>query len=127
MDNREAPQFWIFTKIGLSFLKQVRLMKQRAKSIRNSCDAIDCSHYVSVTAAFSIPTSAFDDLIPFRNFFAHRNDHTVNLAKAVAFSYSISQLLHPTDILCSFAYGRHQILLLDWLDDFQATAGQLCE
>ena len=91
------------------------------------CQEIGCSHYSDILVAFSVPTKVFDHLPKFRNFFAHRNDQTTLTVKNLALYYSISDRLHPSETLCSRAYGRPQILILDWIDDINNTIGLLCK
>ena len=92
-----------------------------------SCDEIGCSNYPDILNAFSVPTNVFEHLPKFRNFFAHRNDHTVKIAKNIAHQYSINASLQPSVILCTPAYGRPQILLLDWIDDINTVVKLLCK
>jgi hypothetical protein len=91
-----------------------------------SCDEIGCSNQVEIVNAFSVPTNVFDHLSKFRNYFAHRNDYTVTLIKNIAHRYSIPVHQHPSEILCNPAYGRPQILILDWIDDINLTVELLC-
>jgi hypothetical protein len=95
-------------------------------TLTKSCNAIGCSYQPQIIAAFSVPTSAFDDIPKFRNFYAHRNDYTVGFAQNVATRYSISPRQHPTAILASVAYHRPQPLILDWIDDFINVIDLLC-
>lgn len=81
---------------------------------------------MDVLAAFSVPTKVFEHLPMMRNFYAHRNEHTARIAKNLA-RYTIPMRGHPTEILCTRAYGRPQILILDWIDDITAIVELLCE
>lgn len=47
------------------------------------CQEIGCSNQANITLAFSVPTSVFEDLTKFRNFFAHRNKSTMNAALTI--------------------------------------------
>jgi hypothetical protein len=87
---------------------------------------IGCSNLTEITHAFSIATGVFDDLPRFRHFFAHRNEHTVSFVRDIARKYSIDPQLHPTEMLCTSAYGRPQTILRDWMDDMDATVQLLC-
>jgi hypothetical protein len=96
------------------------------KTLIDSSNEIGCSNYSQILAAFSYPTTVYNDLTKFRNFYAHRNEHTVSFTKSVASSYSIPVSNHPTEILCTPAYGRPQNLILDWIDDIQNVTELLC-
>jgi hypothetical protein len=96
-------------------------------TLLNSCAEISCSNYTDIQAAFSVPTNAFSHLTKFRNFYAHRNDETVNIAKNLASHYSIRTDRHPNKILCTPSLGRPQILILDWIDDIKQTFELLCK
>jgi hypothetical protein len=91
-----------------------------------SCVEIGCSNLTEITRAFSIATGVFDDLPRFRHFYAHRNEHTVGFVRDIARKYSIDPRMHPTEVLCTPAYGRPQIILLDWIDDISVTVQLLC-
>jgi hypothetical protein len=62
-----------------------------------------------------------------RNFYAHRNDQTARAAKEIARHYTIAGLDHPTQILSTPAYGRPQVLILDWIDELTIIVEFLCE
>lgn len=85
--------------------------------LMGSCSEIGCSNLNNIQAAFSIQTKVFEHLPTFRNFYAHRNDYTAQKAKNIARYYTIIVHNHPSNILFSYAYGRPQILILDWIDD----------
>ena len=94
-----------------------------------SCQEIACSNQANIISALSVPTSAFDDLTKFRNFFAHRNKVTTNAALNLASHYgiSITSQTHPVEILCSPALGRTQAVILDWIDDISLVIELLCQ
>ena len=98
----------------------------KPETLMKSCHEIGCSNYQDILSAFSVPSKVFEHLPKFRNFYAHRNDHTVLIAKNVASQYSIATHGQPSDILCTQAYGRPQILLLDWIDDISNVIELLC-
>jgi hypothetical protein len=93
----------------------------------DSSREIGCSNYGSILAAFALPTTVFDHLPKFRNFYAHRNDSTSGNAQSLALHYSISPNQHPSRILCAPAYGRPQALILDWIDDTLNVIDLLCQ
>ena len=96
------------------------------KTLIDSCHEINCSNYTDIIAAFSVPTRVFNDLTKFRNYFAHRNEYTFGFTKVVANHYSIPTHHHPSKILCTQAYGRPQVLMLDWIDDIEVIIEFLC-
>jgi len=98
----------------------------KPETLIKSCYEIGCSNYLDIQNAFSLPTKVFENLPKFRNFFAHRNYDTVGEAKLIAHQYSIPVHRHPTEILCTPAYGRPQVLILDWIDDIRLTVELLC-
>ncbi len=97
------------------------------KNLIDSCDEIGCSNYTAIQNAFSIQTKVFDHLSTFRNFYAHRNDETAIKTQKIAGEYTIPFPAHPSEILLSHAYGRPQILILDWIDDLDTIVQYLCE
>ena len=96
------------------------------QTLIRSCSEIGCSNYIEIQNAFSIPTKVFQHLPTYRNFYAHRNDDTAQKAKEIARQYSIPVRGHPSQILCTPAYGRPQVLLLDWIDDIRFVLELLC-
>ena len=92
-----------------------------------SCTGIGCSNLIEIQAAFSISTKVFEHLPTFRNFYAHRNYITAQKAKNIARYYTIFVHNHPSKILFSYAYGRPQILILDWIDDMKIVLDLLCK
>jgi len=97
------------------------------ETLIKSCQEIGCSHHSDILTAFAIPTQVFGHLTKFRNFYAHRNQSTIDIAKNLATSYSIPTTMHPTQILRSSAYGRYQPLILDWVDDVRNIFEILCQ
>lgn len=97
------------------------------KNLIDSCDEIGCSNYTAIQNAFSIQTGVFDHLSTFRNFYAHRNDATAMKTQKIAGEYTIPIPGQPSEVLLSHAYGRPQILILDWIDDLDTIAQFLCE
>lgn len=93
-----------------------------------TCQALQCSHLADVQAALSLQTRVFQDLPPFRNFYAHRNAESarraVQLGKSI---YLITGPTHPSDVLARPARNRPQALILDWLDDIHAIVDLLCD
>lgn len=92
----------------------------------DSSHQILCSHHPNILAAFALPTTVFDHLTKFRNFCAHRNDSTSDIAQGLAFHYSIPPTQHPMKILCTPGYGRPQSVILDWVDDTLNVIELLC-
>lgn len=92
-----------------------------------SCKEIGCSNQTEILNALSLSPQVFKHLPTFRNFYAHRNDHTVMKAKNIARHYSMPIQGHPSEILLTPAYGRPQILILDWIDDIHTIVELLCE
>ena len=97
------------------------------KVLIKSCTGIGCSNLIEIQAAFSISTKVFEHLSTFRNFYAHRNYYTAQKAKNIARYYTILVHNHPSNILFSYAYGRPQILILDWIDDMKIVLELLCK
>lgn len=96
------------------------------KTLTDSCDEIGCSNYTDIQNAFSIQTKVFNHLPTFRNFYAHRNDETAIKTQKIAGEYTISTPRHPSKILLSSAYGRPQVLILDWIDELDTIVQFLC-
>jgi hypothetical protein len=92
-----------------------------------TCQAIACSHIISVQAALSLQTRVFDDLPVFRNFYAHRNEESSDKAMRLASrQYLISRVHTPTQALTARAHRRPQPLLMDWMDDVVVVISLLC-
>jgi hypothetical protein len=85
------------------------------------------SNYSVIANTFSLGLPVFAHLPVFRNFFAHRGRGTSEAARNIAFHYSISGALRPSEILLSNAIWRPQPLILDWIDDISAVIDLLCE
>ncbi|HVO69083.1 MAG TPA: hypothetical protein VMT24_03495 [Aggregatilineaceae bacterium] len=96
------------------------------KVFMSICQNIGCSNQPDITAAFSAGFRVFDDLPVFRNFYAHRNEHTQRAAVRIATLYGIPATLRPSQILLSRPLGRPQPLAIDWLDDLSFTIEYLC-
>ena len=92
----------------------------------DSSQEILCSHHPSIVAAFALPTTVFDHLTKFRNYYAHRNESTCAIAQGLAFYHSIPPDQNPSIILCTPGYGRPQSLILDWLDETLNVIDLLC-
>ena len=97
------------------------------KTVIDSCDEIGCSNYTEILNAFSAETKVFAHLPAFRNFYAHRNEHTAIATQKIAEGYSIPIPGHPSEILLTPAYRRPQTLILDWIDDIDIVVKLLCE
>lgn len=95
-------------------------------NLTNSSAAISASNYANMLAAFSTPSTVFRDLPTFRNFYAHRNFETAELATDLASRYSLPRPTHPTLLLNTPAAGRSQTILFDFMDELRITAELLC-
>ena len=125
---------WVTARGNKSWAQRDEPSWHQPNVLIDSCQEIGCSNQTNIMSAFSIPTSAFENLTKFRNFFAHRNKNTMQKALDVANQYSISTTpqnstmpYHPAKILCSPALGRNQTLLLDWIDDISLVIDILCQ
>src|SRR3989304_5529943 len=83
--------------------------------------AIGASNTTRVSAGLSASSGVFDDLPPFRHFFAHRGRDTAQPLKRRIRAQSISPAVRPTEALLTPASVlgavRPQPWLLDWIDD----------
>lgn len=96
--------------------------------LMTSCTDLGCSNLAQIHAALSMGTGVFNRLPTFRNFFAHRNEATAQSVRNAAGFYSIPVAgRHPAEILRSQPHGRPFPLLLEWIDDLQATIELICE
>ena len=83
--------------------------------------AVGASNRPKVGAALSAPTKVFDELSPFRHFYAHRGRDTAAQLAPLIRARAIPSYLRPTEALlvpaASLGTTRPQPLLLDWIDD----------
>lgn len=83
--------------------------------------AIGASNTATVSAGLSASGGVFDDLPPFRHFFAHRGRDTAETLRPLIRAQTISPALRPTAALLTPAtvlgVVRPQPWLLDWIDD----------
>ncbi len=100
----------------------------RTKILLDSLAAIGASNGVQVSAALSSTSRVFDELEPFRHFFAHRGRDTRQRLPPVVRAHSIPVTLRPTEALLTPATVlgvlRPQPLLLDWIDDVNDVVNQ---
>lgn len=85
------------------------------------------SNFTTITAALSITPRVFDHLKDFRHFFAHRNEDTMQSAMGHSRVYGIAGIRHPNDFIRTYAIGRPQPILVDWIDDLITTIDMLCQ
>ncbi len=84
------------------------------------------SHRSDIVAAFSTGSRTFQDLPRFRNYFAHRNDDTLKVARNAAPLYGIPRALKPSEILMSTPLNASEALIIIMIDDIVFTAEYLC-
>ena len=87
---------------------------------------LKASNVGDIRGALSLGSSVFDDLPVFRNFYAHRSEHTAVKARRIADKYGIPRLEHPTEILCRVPLQAAQPVILEWIDDIWVTVRMLC-
>jgi hypothetical protein len=90
------------------------------------CTNLGTSHLLQVQSALSISSSVFNDLPTCRNFYGHRNEETAAKVLRLGSAYSIYGRNHPSEVLASYAYGRPQSLILDFVDDIRNVIQLLC-
>jgi hypothetical protein len=88
--------------------------------------ALRISNLSQVQAALSHPTNVFDYLPAVRNFFAHRNDETMNRVRDLARRLGVNPSQKACEIVCCALRGRPQNILADWLDDLRIVGVLLC-
>lgn len=85
------------------------------------------SNLSKIQAALGLQTAVFAELPIFRNFFAHRNEHTASRVRGlISSSYSghgFTTRTHATTFLCARLPGRPQNILADYLDDLRNVIG----
>lgn len=69
--------------------------------------------------ALSASNGSHEPLGTARNFFAHRCQDTALKVRGLARRSSVPSLIDPSDIPYSYAPGRHQPLIADWIDDLR--------
>lgn len=95
-------------------------------SIIKICTGIGCSNIAEIQSAFSGGVTVFKDLPVFRNFYAHRNKESEKAAMQTALTYSISNILKPSEILLSPPLGKTQVLLIEWINELILIIEYLC-
>jgi len=81
-------------------------------------NAAGCSTAGGTNAAWSVGTTALDDLTKARNFFAHRNDQTAARLRAVGVAHGVATD-RVESLLTSRAAGRPQTVVEDWIDELE--------
>ena len=95
-------------------------------TLLGTMQVVGASNLNDIRAALSLGSSVFDDLPIFRNFYAHRTEHTAIKARGIAYRYGIPRLDHPTDILCCTPPRASQSIMGEWIDDIWVTVQMLC-
>jgi hypothetical protein len=95
-------------------------------SLLNSCDQVGVSNYTLITASVSIPSRVFQDLLVFRNYFAHKNRGTEAAAIRLAPFLAVSGNLSPYEILVQRPVGRSAPQLKIWIGELDAVVQALC-
>jgi len=98
----------------------------KPQTLMDALDEIGASNYAQVVTALGIAPAVFADLHAFRNFYAHRGKDTRSLLVPVLRSLNFPTTETATRALSSplitAASGvRPQPLILDWIDDIEAT------
>ena len=87
----------------------------------DALEAIGASNTTRVSAGLSASSGVFDDLPPFRHFFAHRGRDTAQALKGRIRAQLVFPALRPTEALLTptsvLGAVRPQPWLLDWIDD----------
>ena len=90
-------------------------------------DGVGASNSEEIRTAFSLGSRVFEDLPVFRNFYAHRSEHTAMKARRIAYKYGIPMLRRPTEIICrATPRAPQQPVVLEWIDDIWVTVQILC-
>lgn len=84
------------------------------------------SNLADINAAFSFGYSAHKNLVVFRNYYGHKNRHTMKKAQSLAPTYSIQSNLKPTEILLRSPSGTTATLLDVWKIEICDTISYLC-
>ena len=89
---------------------------------------VGLSNINQIVAALSLGSRVFNDLPTARNYFGHRNEGTFQAALGISTYYGIPKRgQRPATLLHTRPLGRPQPLLLEWIDDIQATVELLCD
>jgi hypothetical protein len=90
------------------------------------CSDLGCSNLADIQAALSISSRVFVDLPVFRNFFAHRNERSIEAAVRLGPLHGIPATLRPAAILLSPPLNSAQPLLVNWLEDMSFVVEYMC-
>jgi hypothetical protein len=82
-------------------------------------NAAGCSNAADVNAAWSVGTTALEDLTKARHYFAHRNDQTASGLRGLSTRYGVVTPSRPESLLVMKGAGRPQSVIEDWVDDLQ--------
>lgn len=80
-----------------------------------------------IQAALSLNVRVFLDLPVVRNFYAHRNQGTLEAAQRVASQYGIPSNYRASQFLFTNPLKRPQPVVFEWIDELQISADYLCD
>jgi hypothetical protein len=85
------------------------------------------SNESQIQTTFSLGFTAHNNLVVFRNYYAHKNRGTKSKAQAIAVQYLLQQRQHPTAILLGIPFSSPSINLIGlWADELCQTIEWLC-
>jgi hypothetical protein len=91
------------------------------------CVAQKFSNLPQIYSAFSLGSRVFADLPVFRNYFAHRNQHTRDAASNCGLQNGVPSSDRPTAMLLTPPLNRPYPLIAEWIDDVYVTVDLLCD
>lgn len=82
--------------------------------------------YPFVSGGLSAGYLVFKNIVPVRNFYAHKNRSNLRQVATVAASYSIPLSLHPNELLLSYPLGDNSTVIENWYFEILNTIEYLC-
>jgi hypothetical protein len=89
--------------------------------------ALALSNDAFISTAFSTGSTAYSDLPKVRNYFAHRNQHSLDVAMTRAPSYGVSRLAKPSEFILFHPTKRAPSVIEDWTLEFRNSVFSLCQ
>lgn len=88
---------------------------------------LNLQNQAKIQAALSLNVRVFLDLPVVRNFYAHRNQGTLEAAQRMASQYGIPSNYRASQFLFTNPLKRPQPVVFEWIDELQISADYLCD
>ncbi|MBF6604851.1 MAG: hypothetical protein IVW53_04630 [Chloroflexi bacterium] len=96
-------------------------------TIRRLAKKVRATNLDAIELGLDLTSNVFADLPQMRNFFAHRNENSIRVARAAAPRNGVSALLTPAEALLELPYGSGPSLVRQWISDLRLAVDLMCE